>query len=168
MNEKNSFIINLNDSEKIRKGHLCLFHNRWVTKSLEDNSYQAANYVTIADAMDGLNYAQKLNLIHTIAEAMSYAHRQGCIHGDLKPSNILINADCDLKICDFGLSRGFGEEIDEYLKKTAYVVTRWYRAPECVLRSHQYSFNSDTFAVGCVMAELYLLRPLFPGSSEID
>lgn len=57
------------------------------------------------------------------------------MHRDLKPSNILVNMNCDLKICDFGLARGFGSSENEDLKKTIYVVTRWYRAPEVVLNT---------------------------------
>ena len=53
---ENSFIINLNDSEKIFNGHICLFHNRWVTKSLEENGYKASHYVTIENVIDGLSY----------------------------------------------------------------------------------------------------------------
>jgi serine/threonine protein kinase len=70
-----------------------------------------------------------------------------------------------LKLIDFGTCKD--AEIDPG-PHTSYVSTRWYRAPECVLRSHHYNFNSDIFAAGCVMAEMYLLAPLFPGSSELD
>jgi serine/threonine protein kinase len=80
-------------------------------------------------------------------------HSANIMHRDLKPSNILINSDCDLKICDFGLSRGFGE-VDETLKKTVYVVTRWYRAPEVSLLIRSYNESLDMWSVGCIFAEL--------------
>ena len=69
-----------------------------------------------------------------------------------------------MKIADFGLAR----EIRSRPPYTDYVSTRWYRAPEVLLRSTNYSSPIDMWAVGCIMAELYTLRPLFPGSSEVD
>jgi mitogen-activated protein kinase 1/3 len=63
-------------------------------------------------------------------------HTANVIHRDLKPSNILTNKNCDLKICDFGLARGF-EEKDEFM--TEYVITRWYRAPEVILNASEYN-----------------------------
>ena len=51
---------------------------------------------------------------------------------------------------------------------TEYISTRWYRAPECVLRSRSYNFKADIFAVGCIMAELFLMSPLFPGKDAVD
>ena len=88
------------------------------------------------------------------------------MHRDIKPDNIMVNTNpLVAKIIDFGTCKDCSLENANH---TAYVSTRWYRAPECVLRSHQYGFNSDVFAVGCVMAELYLLKPLFPGQSELD
>eukprot|EP00826_Nyctotherus_ovalis_P005686 TRINITY_DN11293_c0_g1_i6.p1 TRINITY_DN11293_c0_g1~~TRINITY_DN11293_c0_g1_i6.p1 ORF type:complete len:561 (+),score=128.06 TRINITY_DN11293_c0_g1_i6:125-1807(+) len=94
-------------------------------------------------------------------------HKNGFFHRDLKPENLLINnsaAGPVIKICDFGQAR----EIRSTPPYTEYIATRWYRAPECLLRSNVYSSPVDIFAIGCIMAELYLGRPLFPGSSESD
>lgn len=65
---------------------------------------------------------------------MKYVHSASVIHRDLKPGNLLVNSDCELKICDFGLSRGFESRPDENATHlTEYVATRWYRAPEIML-----------------------------------
>lgn len=106
--------------------------------------------------------------MYQILRGLLYMHSANIMHRDLKPSNILITADCDLKICDFGLSRGFGEEIDEYLKKTAYVVTRWYRAPEISLLNKSYNKSLDMWSVGCIFAELLQRTTLFPGDTNTN
>ena len=65
---------------------------------------------------------------------MKYIHSASVVHRDLKPGNLLVNADCELKVCDFGLSRGFNSSPDENpTLMTEYVATRWYRAPEIML-----------------------------------
>ena len=102
-------------------------------------------------------------------KGLSYIHKRGFFHRDLKPDNILIdqginneifqNGNCQIKISDFGLCR----EINSNPPYTEYIGTRWYRAPECILRKRSYSYKVDIFAVGCIMAELYNLSPLFPG-----
>ncbi|OBS78390.1 hypothetical protein A6R68_19216 [Neotoma lepida] len=88
----------------------------------------------------------------------------GFFHRDLKPENLLCMGPELVKIADFGLAR----EIRSRPPYTDYVSTRWYRAPEVLLRSTNYSSPIDVWAVGCIMAEVYTLRPLFPGASEID
>ncbi len=105
--------------------------------------------------------------MHQLLCGSLYLHSANIIHRDLKPSNVLLNKNCELKICDFGLARGYEEEqVKDGL--TEYVVTRWYRAPEILLRSTNYNSPVDMFACGAIMAELYLLRPLFPGNNETD
>ena len=89
-------------------------------------------------------------------------HSGDIIHRDLKPSNLLLNKNCDLKVCDFGLARGY-EETTTTL--TEYVVTRWYRAPEVLLGSKLYSTGVDMWSVGCILFELITAKPLFPGKS---
>merc|ERR1719397_1622275 len=96
-------------------------------------------------------------------QAMSYMHKHGYFHRDMKPENVLVS-NGQIKIADFGLAR----EVRSRPPYTNYVSTRWYRAPEVLLRSTFYSAPIDIWAVGCIMAELYTCRPLFPGNSEID
>ncbi|RDD43836.1 Mitogen-activated protein kinase 11 [Trichoplax sp. H2] len=81
---------------------------------------------------------------------------------DLKPSNIAVNENCELKILDFGLARKASEEL------TGYVATRWYRAPEIMLNWMHYNQTVDIWSVGCIMAEMLTSRPLFPGNDHID
>ena len=90
-------------------------------------------------------------------------HKHGFFHRDLKPENLLVQ-DEHVKIADFGLAR----EIRSKPPFTDYVSTRWYRAPEILLRSTNYNSPVDIFALGCIMAELYTSRPLAPGSNEND
>lgn len=98
--------------------------------------------------------------------ALKFIHSANVIHRDLKPSNLLLNSDCGLKICDFGLARGIkGPQKDNDL--TEYVVTRWYRAPEVMYSIQDYSYKIDVWAMGCILAELYGRKPLFPGEDYI-
>uniref|UniRef100_A0A7S0HNI5 non-specific serine/threonine protein kinase n=1 Tax=Hanusia phi TaxID=3032 RepID=A0A7S0HNI5_9CRYP len=103
------------------------------------------------------------NHMFQILQGLAFMHKNGYFHRDMKPENILVLNDVT-KIADFGLAK----EINARLPYTEYISTRWYRAPEVLLRSRNYNAPVDVFAVGCIMAELYMLRPLFPGSSESD
>lgn len=103
------------------------------------------------------------NFVYQILQGLSYMHKHGFFHRDMKPENILISKDT-LKVADFGLAR----EIRSRPPFTDYVSTRWYRAPEVLLRSTTYNAPIDIWAVGAIMAELFTLRPLFPGTSETD
>eukprot|EP00467_Chlorarachnion_reptans_P016555 CAMPEP_0114525166 /NCGR_PEP_ID=MMETSP0109-20121206/22264_1 /TAXON_ID=29199 /ORGANISM="Chlorarachnion reptans, Strain CCCM449" /LENGTH=396 /DNA_ID=CAMNT_0001706699 /DNA_START=159 /DNA_END=1346 /DNA_ORIENTATION=+ len=102
-------------------------------------------------------------ITYQILMGLKYMHSAKIWHRDLKPANVLLNSDCTVKICDFGLSRGFDGAIDQ----TDYVVTRWYRAPE-VMCSEKYDAGIDLWAVGCIMAELHGRKPLFKGENYKD
>ncbi|XP_052230524.1 serine/threonine-protein kinase ICK-like isoform X2 [Dreissena polymorpha] len=104
------------------------------------------------------------NVIYQVLQGLAFMHKHGFFHRDLKPENLLCSGPDCVKIADFGLAR----EIRSRPPYTDYVSTRWYRAPEVLLRSTNYNSPIDIWAVGCIMAEMYTLRPLFPGSSEID
>jgi serine/threonine protein kinase len=119
-------------------------------------------------------------IVYQALVAVAYAHQNGYMHRDIKPENFLINRisppssapgsvvdleNIRLKLADFGLAKNTRLHTGNH---TEYVSTRWYRAPELVLRTKNYSESVDVFALGCIMAELYLGRPLFPGTSEAD
>lgn len=105
-------------------------------------------------AMHGLNYAQKLNLIHTIAEAMSYAHRQGCIHGDLKPSNIFITNDNVVKVIDFGLANANNEVANDgdFKPEELHAFTPAYASAE-ILAHDKPTEADDVYAFACLAYE---------------
>ncbi|KAM9827905.1 serine/threonine-protein kinase MAK [Neosynchiropus ocellatus] len=104
------------------------------------------------------------NILFQVLTGLAFVHKHGFFHRDMKPENLLCMGPELVKIADFGLAR----EIRSKPPYTDYVSTRWYRAPEVLLRSSMYSSPIDMWAVGCIMAELYTLRPLFPGNSEVD
>jgi protein kinase len=103
------------------------------------------------------------NMMFQTLQALLHCHKNGYFHRDMKPENILVKGDA-VKLADFGLAR----EIRARPPFTDYVSTRWYRAPEVLLRSAVYNSPLDIWATGAIMAELYTARPLFPGSSESD
>ncbi|KZT10053.1 kinase-like protein [Laetiporus sulphureus 93-53] len=107
--------------------------------------------------------------VYQILRGMKYVHSASVVHRDLKPGNLLVNADCELKICDFGLSRGFNSKSDDNpTMMTEYVATRWYRAPEIMLAYKEYNTAIDVWSIGCILAELMLGKPLFKGKDYVD
>ena len=103
--------------------------------------------------------------MYQILRGLKAIHTANVLHRDLKPANILVNSDCDLKICDFGLSRGVDFEIN--VKVTTYVATRWYRAPELLLQYDKPTKSIDIWSCGCIFAELLNRRVLFPGKDYL-
>ncbi|EGF82985.1 hypothetical protein BATDEDRAFT_33909 [Batrachochytrium dendrobatidis JAM81] len=105
--------------------------------------------------------------IYQICRGLKYIHSANVLHRDLKPGNLLVNADCELKICDFGLARGLMDTQDSGFM-TEYVATRWYRAPEIMLAFRNYTKAIDMWSVGCIFAELLGSKPLFKGRDYVD
>jgi serine/threonine protein kinase len=126
-----------------------------------------------ADLRDILDSDQELTDEHVqyfmfqILLAVYYMHSANVLHRDLKPENILVKADCELKICDFGLARGMDFENDPKMS-TNYVQTRWYRAPELLLDNDCVSKETDIWSIGCIMGELLGRRVMFRGSNPSD
>eukprot|EP00929_Paragymnodinium_shiwhaense_P008035 TRINITY_DN111960_c0_g1_i1.p1 TRINITY_DN111960_c0_g1~~TRINITY_DN111960_c0_g1_i1.p1 ORF type:complete len:460 (-),score=98.63 TRINITY_DN111960_c0_g1_i1:96-1475(-) len=123
-------------------------------------------------------------LLYNLLVGLKHIHSAGIVHRDLKPANVLVNQDCSVKICDFGLSRTVDdcrERLPDGQRNgqrggclTAHVVTRWYRAPELILLQQDYTEAIDVWSAGCIYGELLKTHegsnftdrgPLFPGSS---
>lgn len=118
-----------------------------------------------------LEEVHKKYIIYQLLKALKYLHSGELLHRDIKPSNLLLNADCKATLCDFGLCRSVAEVSAGNAPTpvlTDYVATRWYRAPEILLGSTQYGKGVDMWAVGCILGEMLLGKPLFPGSSTVN
>jgi len=100
-----------------------------------------------------------------LLEAITALHSNRVLHRDLKPQNILINKQQQIKVADFGLARAFNVPIKPF---THEVITLWYRAPEILLGMDRYSTPVDVWSVGCIFSEMATGHALFPGDSEID
>lgn len=126
-----------------------------------------------------------LSIFSQVLTGLEHIHQLGLMHRDIKPENLLVTTTCItdyprleslpstktdrdvaviIKIADFGHVRGV--DGSEYF--TQHISIRWYRAPEVILRSQRYSAAIDMWALGVVMGEVVLLRPLFPGAGEVD
>ncbi|NWR39342.1 MK15 kinase, partial [Tachuris rubrigastra] len=112
----------------------------------------------------------KCYILYQLLKATKFIHSGNVIHRDQKPSNILLDAECCVKLCDFGLARSLCQQGKDQASPalTEYVATRWYRAPEILLASRSYTKGVDMWSIGCILAEMLLGKPLFPGTSTMN
>lgn len=112
-----------------------------------------------------LDYITIKSFMFQLLQGIAFCHENRVLHRDLKPQNLLINNKGQLKLADFGLARAFGIPVNTFSNE---VVTLWYRAPDVLLGSRTYNTSIDIWSAGCIMAEMYTGRPLFPGTTNED
>ncbi|XP_073048497.1 mitogen-activated protein kinase 9-like [Primulina eburnea] len=122
----------------------------------------------VIKANDDLTPEHYQFFLYQLLRGLKYIHAANVFHRDLKPKNILVNADCKLKICDFGLARVSFNDAPSAIFWTDYVATRWYRAPElCGSFFSKYTPAIDIWSIGCIFAEMINGKPLFPGKNVV-
>uniref|UniRef100_A0A803QF14 mitogen-activated protein kinase n=1 Tax=Cannabis sativa TaxID=3483 RepID=A0A803QF14_CANSA len=123
----------------------------------------------VIKANDDLTPEHHQFFLYQLLRALKFIHTANVFHRDLKPKNILANADCKLKICDFGLARAAFNDAPSTVFWTDYVATRWYRAPElCGSFFSKYTHAIDIWSIGCIFAEMLTGKPLFPGKNVVN
>eukprot|EP01080_Neovahlkampfia_damariscottae_P005898 gene5898-9726_t len=116
------------------------------------------------DVRDGkLSMFKVKSFLYQMLLGVSFCHDHSVLHRDLKPQNLLINKNGELKLCDFGLARAFGIPVK---KLTHEVVTLWYRSPDVLLGSQRYGTAVDMWSLGCIFGEMVNGKALFPGKTE--
>lgn len=113
----------------------------------------------------GLELSLLRSFLFQLCRGIAFCHHHRVLHRDLKPQNLLISRAGELKLADFGLARAFGIPVRSF---THEVVTLWYRPPDVLLGSRQYSTPVDVWSIGCIFAEMFTGRPLFPGKNDED
>ncbi|KAM7266858.1 hypothetical protein ACFE04_009024 [Oxalis oulophora] len=112
-----------------------------------------------------LSPADTKSFLQMTLQGLAFCHKKWVLHRDMKPNNLLIGSNGQLKLADFGLARIFGSPDRKF---THQVFARWYRAPELLFGTKQYGAGVDVWAAACIFAELLLRRPFLQGSSDID
>ena len=157
----------------LRHENVVEFQESFVSKG---NFFLVFEYVeknlleVLEESPRGLSPKLIRSLVYQMCKAVSYLHKNNMIHRDVKPENLLIDENFNLKLCDFGFARKvkLNKNNNNIDTMTDYVATRWYRSPELLLSGGIYGPEVDYWAIGCIMGELADGNPMFPGEDEVD
>ena len=159
--------------QMLRHENVVEFQESFVSKG---NFFLVFEYVeknlleVLEESPHGLSPKLIRSLVYQMCKAVAYLHKNNMIHRDVKPENLLIDENLNLKLCDFGFARKvkLNKNNNNIDTMTDYVATRWYRSPELLLSGGIYGPEVDYWAIGCIMGELADGNPMFPGEDEVD
>ena len=159
--------------QMLRHENVVEFQEAFVSKG---NFFLVFEYVeknlleVLEESPKGLSPKLIRSFVFQMCKAVSYLHKNNMIHRDVKPENLLIDENFNLKLCDFGFARKIklNRQNNNVDTMTDYVATRWYRSPELLLSGGIYGPEVDYWAIGCIMGELADGNPMFPGENEVD
>ena len=159
--------------QMLRHENIVEFQEAFVNKG---NFFLVFEYVeknlleVLEESPNGLSPKLIRSFVFQMCKAVSYLHKNNMIHRDVKPENLLIDENLNLKLCDFGFARKvkLNQKNNNIDTMTDYVATRWYRSPELLLSGGFYGPEVDYWAIGCIMGELADGNPMFPGENEVD
>ena len=148
----------------LRPESLETFNELYITSDLMETDLS-----TIIKSKQALTDEHIQFFLYQILRGLKFQHSSGILHRDLKPRNLLVNSNCDLRICDFGLARANTNTLmTPSAQLTDYIATRWYRAPEVILSWAQYGPSIDVWSVGCILAEMLRRKPLMPAQNSAE
>ncbi|TRY96210.1 hypothetical protein DNTS_016453 [Danionella cerebrum] len=125
--------------------------------------YRVARHFSKAKSIIPIFYVKVY--MYQLFRSLAYIHCQGVCHRDIKPQNLLVDPETAvLKLCDFGSAK----QLVRGEPNVSYICSRYYRAPELIFGATDYTSNIDIWSAGCVLAELLLGQPIFPGDSGVD
>lgn len=163
---------------RILRGHKNIIQLKSLMRPKDPNNFNELNFVfeyctqnlmnVIRYNADSMNTEHIKYLTYEILKGVLYMHSKGVIHRDLKPLNILVNENWDVKICDLGQSNVQIGEINKDYILTKYVTTRYYRAPELyLLYEENYTTALDMWSIGCILAEFFN-KKVFMRAATVD
>lgn len=130
------------------------------------------DFKSIIYSHQSLSLSSVKHICFQIIKAIDFLHKHNVMHRDIKPANILLNSNCKIKLCDFGMAKpyvpSFYNEVTPSQTNTCNVVTKWYRSPEILFQFDDYNMSCDVWSFGCVLAEALLRQPLFRGKNETE